>query len=167
MGVVIYQCLLLSFTPTTESHHCVINSVLMDERNSGLNSFPGGWIFCLYSYFQIVTADHNRHIVCRKLLCMLITLLEMKKETILVVDQKNNESRRDSWRVVLWLRRLFAGFLLRWSELSPWAYDVSYVVDEVALGRVFLGVHRFRPVNYTTNAPYPFIYSPGAEEWAY
>jgi hypothetical protein len=49
---------------------------------------------------------------------------------------------------VLWLRRLAAGLPPRRPGFDPELVHVEFVVDEVALGQVFLRVLRFSPVSF-------------------
>ena len=54
--------------------------------------------------------------------------------------------RNYNCRTVPWLRRLVAGFSPRRPGFDPVSVHVGFVVDKVALGRVFLRV--FLPVNF-------------------
>jgi hypothetical protein len=52
--------------------------------------------------------------------------------------------------IMPWLRRLFATCSLPWPRCHFWSVRLGFVIDEVALGQVFLLIYRFCPVNIIT-----------------
>jgi hypothetical protein len=65
--------------------------------------------------------------------------------------------------VVPWLRSLVAGLSPLNPEFAPGSIHVGFLVDKVALGKVFLRVLRFSPVNIIPPSFSELIYRPGDE----